>query len=85
MVTIMKKMCIFTSSTPLRARNSIVYSNIGMFTRGRRTLGFSSVKGRKFFSKLSARRIAWIFEENYGESTAYGSQLKSLMIIRVIE
>jgi hypothetical protein len=50
-----------SSSTPFCARNSIVYSNMGTFTSGNRTLGTSHVTGRKVFVKLSASKMACSF------------------------
>ena len=49
------------SSTPFCARNSMVYSNIGTFTKGKRTFGVYHVIGRNVFVKLSASKIACNF------------------------
>jgi hypothetical protein len=50
-----------SSSTPLAARNSNVYSIIGTFTRGSNTLGCECVRGRKHLEKESAKRMACNF------------------------
>ena len=49
------------SSTPFCAKNSIVYSNMGTLTKGKRTLGVSHVTGRNVLVKLSASKIACNF------------------------